>query len=65
MDESALKAEIAERFMKKLDTDSDSQTVPPSVETAQAAHATPPERMMLDGGEAVDTQTVMKFILGR
>lgn len=65
MDEAALKAEIAERFMKKLDTDGDNQTAPPSVETAQAAHATPPERMMLDGGESVDTQTVMKYILGR
>lgn len=65
MDEAALKAEIAERFMKKLDTDGDGQDTPTSVETAEAVPAASAERIMLDSGETVDTQTVMKFILGR
>lgn len=65
MDEAALKAEIAERFMKKLDTDGDGLSTSTSVETAEAVPTTPAERIMLDGAEAVDTQTVMKYILGR
>lgn len=65
MDEAALNNEIIKRFMKKLDADDGGQDAHTCIETAEAVTATPVERTVLDGGEDVDTKTVMKFILGR
>lgn len=60
LDETALRAEIAERFMSKLEQDAGRTT-----ETAQAAETTTKATRVQVAEEKVDNQTFMRLLLGK
>lgn len=59
MDETAFKAEVAERFIKNMQNDTETETAEVKTETATVRHD------LSDNGDKVDNETFMRHLLGK
>lgn len=59
MDETAFKAEVAERFIKNMQNDTETETAEVNAETATVRHD------LSDNGDKVDNETFMRHLLGK